>query len=236
MTRIERSSDVATKEDLKHLEKTFKKNKKGKSNFKNTCACSCCLGSGFTLILVIVFVLIIISKFGFWKIPVISDIFYTKPLPRREIVIKESVDEYLKKIEESVVNDLLSSKESINLNLTEEYITVLLLNENKEFSFDTFSFSVNKDDIEIYILSSSISKAPIILRLKPLFKDENFSIQLTKMQLGEINIPSFLVTYLSDLMLGKMFDSFKDKLIYIKEFELSQGSIDISIDKTVFKK
>lgn len=205
--------------------------KKGPRNYKKRSrpskSCLCLI----YLILIIVFLIVIltvVAKTGMVDIPVISEAFYTQPVPTRKVKPTDEIPDFLKNL------DLDSLNENIVLEITENQLTALLLITKSSFenvTIEEFQTAILEDEIEIFSHLSTPVDAYLVLNVKPKVEDNKIQIQVNKIKLGDLPLPAKVAEVALNRLISSATDRFED---IIDEFG-SVENIDIQSQKIRLK-
>ncbi|MBI5530813.1 MAG: hypothetical protein HY918_04965 [Candidatus Doudnabacteria bacterium] len=194
------------------------------------------------------------AQSGLIELPFFSSTFYKPPAPERIIIPDKQTSPYPEKIFEKKlsgqIEQLMSELDPANppkqiplkINLTENELTALIQNQLKK-SPDTIienaQIAINSGELELFGYLKQLPKdIPIPIPLpvngtsfnlgiKPIYRDNNLDIKLTKLKIGMLSLPISLGNWLIDAFLRSHIKTLTEQLtsqgINITNLSLTPG-------------
>jgi len=251
MARVEPASsdsEQLKKEIKKQVVVDIKKQARRKKLFR--------YGSCLLLILAVVVFAALMSLWalalsGLYDVPVFSDMFFKTPEPIHQVEIKDDIEdidllEYL----ESEINEIVPTGEPGELTITEasvsldEYVLTAFLwqrlAELPDYKIIHAQIAVEPAGMEIFIHGER-GYRPFYLTIMtiPKVADENLELDIISAKLGNLRIPSTLISTVLNTLLANILDILQLPIIgfvSLDEIELLYGKIKLNglIEYTTF--
>lgn len=197
-----------------------------KRNWFRVCLFSC-LGIFIFLILLATSA---VAATGLVRIPIFSAIFYRNPPePAREVAPDQNFD-YAEELANSA--ELTTDPQNTKVELSEEAVTYLLTQGDGgegEGLKDT-QIAIEKDYIEIY---GRVGDTPSFFTVwaKPEEISGSWMIDIKKVKIGKILVPSWLAEKLVERFAGESFDQFfTSSDVEIKDIQLEKEKLILTVD------
>ncbi len=261
MTRIELPTSTPEERDklekeIREIKKGIKKPHTKVIKKRSCFDCwSCCSFLLLVLLALVIFVFIILAKTGFFQIPFFTDIFYKSPQPvyvvQAPFFNEDEKQKLAESFEQRIVEQafsqvdpdklkegLISEDQRINLdlNIFESEITLLFRTGltqglEQEYKFEGSQVAITPSELEFFTHVLKPKDVYLTLGLKPTIKDGELNLELTKIKIGNLALPSALANVVVEYYLGNKIKEVSKSLFPFTKIEsltLTEGQINIS--------
>ena len=148
----------------------------------------------------------LIAKTGLVNVGFLTDSMYTEPVPEHEVEIRSN-DELLDQVNNKIVHAIM--QEQPMFSISSEELTYLLQNVHKDdkVSVRQIQGYITDTDIELYIDMQEPVDGIFIVNAIPIIKQDALHIDITRVQVGQVTIPIWMVRNKIDSFLN---DALKD--------------------------
>lgn len=175
-----------------------------------------------------------IAKTGLYEIPVLTNWLYQAGEPTRVVQPLMGYDD------EQVMQGAMARAEYngstglFSVNLTEKELSTLatgavgVKDDNFDFTIKSAQMAVMEQGIEVFtVLSRPERDVTVKILVDPLVKDGKIVLDAKELQVGSLNMPSFLVSSVSKLISGQFMDSLATGLGELQDVQTKEGELTI---------